>query len=65
LRQRKLTLGGSTLLQEGLSDTILLNFGDNQASRGAVVAGLGRVRDQVELQAWDLDENGKRWVKDI
>jgi hypothetical protein len=45
------------------SGTITLNYGDNQASRGATVAGLGRVRDQLEIEAWDVDENGKSWVK--
>jgi len=44
---------------------IILNFGNNQASRGAVIAGLWSVRDQIKLEAWDIDDKEKRWDKEI
>lgn len=47
------------------SGVIFLNYGDNQASRGATIAGLGKVRDQVEIRAWDIDEQGRRWDKEV
>jgi len=39
-------------LQQG-DQAITLNFGDNQGHRGAVIAGMGKVKDQAVVLAWD------------
>jgi len=45
---------------------IELFFNDNQASRGAVIAGLGKAQNVTKLEAYDIDsETGKRWDKGI
>ena len=45
------------------SDTVTINFKDNQGSRGATIAGLNQA--DVKLEAWDIDEKGRRWDKEI
>ena len=44
---------------------IELDFGDNQGSRGACLAGLQRVGDQVKVEAYDVDEQGRVWTKEV
>ena len=44
--------------------SILLEF-KGQASRGATIAGLHNVSDQVVIKAWDEDEQGRIWEKEI
>ncbi len=44
---------------------IELFFDDNQGSRGAVIAGLGKAQNITKLEAFDIDDNGKRWDKEI
>jgi hypothetical protein len=51
-------------LQQG-DQAITLNFGDNQAHRGAVIAGMGAVKDQAVVLAWDEDEQERKWEKEI
>ena len=43
---------------------ITLDFDDNQASRGAVMAGLNKATN-ITFTAYDIDEKGKRWDKEI
>ena len=44
---------------------IELDFGDNQGSRGACLAGFQRVGDQVKVEAYDVDEQGRVWTKEV
>lgn len=45
------------------NDVVTINFKDNQASRGAAIAGLAQ--SDVRIEAWDVDEKGRRWEKDV
>ena len=45
------------------NDVVTINFKDNQASRAAAIAGLAQ--SGVRIEAWDIDENGRRWEKDV
>lgn len=44
-------------------DTVTINYGDKQASRGATMAGLGQTN--VVIEVWDVDEKGRRWDKEL
>jgi len=44
---------------------ITLDFGNNEGSRGAVISGLYQVRDQVGVLAWEVDEKGRRYEKEV
>jgi hypothetical protein len=46
------------------SNRITIDFGDNQASRGAVIAGLRQAKN-ITTVAYDIDENDKRWGKEF
>jgi hypothetical protein len=41
-----------------------INFNDKEPSRGAAMAGL-RQAQNITLAAYDIDENGKRWDKQL
>jgi len=43
---------------------IIVDFGNNEASRGAVMSGLGKAQN-VKFKAYDIDDNGKRWDKEL
>ena len=42
--------------------SVTLNYGDKEPHRGATISGLGCLKD-IQVEAWDIDENGKRWDK--
>ena len=44
---------------------IELLFDDKEASRGATIAGVRRANNLTKLEAFDVDDNGKRWDKEI
>ncbi len=50
--------------KSGSNERVIANFGDKEPSRGAAMAGL-RQASNITFIAYDIDETGKRWNKDL
>jgi len=44
---------------------IELLFDDKEASRGATMSGVKQANNLTKLEAFDIDDNGKRWDKEL